>query len=188
MLDLDSALQALEQQLGRLEVRQELVIIGGSGLIALGLVERVTRDVDVVAILEEDRIRVAEPLPEAVTTAAARVAADLDLEPEWLNAQPSEDLVRFGLPEGFSDRLHRREIGPSLVVHLADRFDQIHLKLYAVVDLGAGRHLDDLAALQPSPAELLAAARWARTHDPSPGFRESLVEVLAYLGVDGSDV
>jgi hypothetical protein len=37
----------------------------------------------------------------------------------------------------------------------------------------------------PAAEELLEAARWARTHDPSDGFRQQLVEALTALGVEG---
>ena len=67
----------------------------------------------------------------------------------------------------------------ALTVHFASRIDQIHFKLYAMVDQGAGKHEADLRALAPTTAELLEAARWTRTHDPSEGFREELVAALA---------
>jgi hypothetical protein len=91
-------------------------------------------------------------------------------------------------PEGFLERALRRGYGDALAVLFASRLDQIHLKLYAAVDQGPGRHLSDLQALQPSAAELVQAARWSRTHDPSEGYRGVLVEVLEHLGVsDGLD-
>lgn len=36
--------------------------------------------------------------------------------------------------------------------------------------------------------ELLEAARWARTHDPSPPFAEELRRALAHFGVTADDV
>jgi hypothetical protein len=57
-----------------------------------------------------------------------------------------------------------------------------------MVDQGAGRHEADLRALEPKPEELLSAARWTRTHDPSEGFRQELVAVLAHLGVIDADL
>lgn len=104
------------------------------------------------------------------------------------NAEPSRDLLEFGLPEGFRARLRTQAFGLALTVHFADRIDQVHLKLYAVVDQGPGRHLDDLQALKASGDELIGAARWARTHDPSEGFRAELLRVLAYLGVPDADI
>ena len=75
-----------------------------------------------------------------------------------------------GCPAGFVDRLERRRYGDVLAVHFASRLDQIHFKLYALVDQGSGKHEQDLRALRPTASELLQAAQWARTHDPSGGF------------------
>ena len=124
-------LAALGEQLAARDARFDLVVIGGSGLLALGLINRPTRDV-----------------------------------------------------EGFVDRLERRDYGDALTVHFASRFDQIHFKLYAMVDQGVGKHEADLRALEPTAEELVAAARWAQTHDPSDGFRTELRAVLSHLGVD----
>jgi hypothetical protein len=73
-------------------------------------------------------------------------------------------------------------------VQFASRFDQIHFKLYALVDQGPGRQESDLRQLDPSAQELIAAARWTRTHDPSPGFRDGLERVLRHFGVEGVDL
>lgn len=176
-------LAALGEQLAQRETRVELVVIGGSALLALGLVHRATRDVDVVALLVSGDVADPRPLPESLLEAAERVRNDFDLPADWLNAAPAS-LLDFGLPQGFVERLESREYGPALVVHFASRTDQIHFKLYAMVDQGAGKHEADLVALAPTPDELLAAARWTRTHDPSDGFRQELVSALSYLGVE----
>ncbi|MBA3420299.1 MAG: hypothetical protein H0U12_00080 [Thermoleophilaceae bacterium] len=84
--------------------------------------------------------------------------------------------------------LEERRYGPALTVHFASRFDQIHFKLYALVDQGPGQHESDLRHLRPSEQELIAAARWTRTHDPSPGFRDGLERVLRHLGVERVDL
>jgi hypothetical protein len=81
-----------------------------------------------------------------------------------------------------------KEYGPGLTILFASRLDQIHLKLYATVDQGVGKHLADLKALAPTEPELLRAARWSQTHDPSEGYRRVLVSVLAHLGVIGGDL
>lgn len=70
----------------------------------------------------------------------------------------------------------------------AGRFDQIHFKLYALVDQGSGKHEADLRALKPTREELITAATWARTRDPSEGFYEELLRALAYLGVGDVDL
>jgi hypothetical protein len=176
-------LGALAEQLGLRKASHTIAVIGGSALLALGLVARTTRDVDVLALLEGDELVSAEPLPATLLDAAALVAADFGLPADWLNAGPAA-LVELGLPDGFLTRATRRRYGPALTVLFASRLDQIHFKLYAVVDQGPGRHLSDLKALDPSEAELLQAARWTRTHDPSEGYRSVLAQVLEHFGVD----
>jgi hypothetical protein len=183
----DRLLSALGQQLGALGQRFELVVVGGSGLLALGLIERSTRDVDILALRSGDELDSARPLPPNLELARDRVARDFSLPTDWLNPGPT-DLLDFGLPEGFLDRLCRRDFGDALTVYLASRYDQIHFKLYALVDQGPGKHEDDLRALLPTQAELVAAARWSRLHDPSEGYAQILREVLFHLGVDDVDL
>lgn len=144
-------------------------------------------DVDVVALWEAGSLRKAKPLPRELIDARDRVARDFGLPENWLNPGPA-DLMDLGMPEGFLHRLQTQEFGDGLAVHFAARMDQIHLKLYALVDQGAGKHEQDLRALTPSADELIQAARWARTHDPSEGFREMLERALRYLGVENADL
>jgi hypothetical protein len=183
----DELLFALGEQLAAASQQFDLVVIGGSALLALGLVERATRDVDVLALAGAEGLIPADPLPEALAEARDRVAQDFGLPAGWLNPGATE-LLRFGLPDGFLSRVETRTFGPALTVLYAGRLDQVHFKLYAMVDQGAGRHEADLRALEPTREELLSAARWTRTHDPSEGFRQELVAVLAHLGVTDADL
>lgn len=183
----DRLLSALGEQLAAAGERSELVVIGGSGLLALGLIERSTRDVDLLALRAGNELNSARPLPSVLKIARDRVARDFSLPTDWLNPGPTE-LLELGLPEGFIDRLERRDYGDSLTVYIASRYDQIHFKLYALVDQGPGKHEADLRALSPTEEELLAAARWSRSHDPSEGYAQVLREVLTHLGVDDVDL
>ena len=180
-------LMALGEQLAAQGAHAELVVIGGSALLAVGLSTRPTRDVDVVALLADRELIDPRPFPAELIVARDRVARDFGLPENWLNPGPA-DLLDFGLPEGLVERLEGHDYGASLAVHFASRFDQIHFKLYAMVDQGAGKHEADLRALKPTQAELLAAARWTRAHDPSEGFREQLLATLAHLGVEDVDL
>jgi hypothetical protein len=212
---MEELLDALGQQLAAAGRRFELVVVGGSGLLALGVISRPTRDVDVLALREvggsmaddstppelgrpaadvdvlalgeSGALGKADPLPPALAAARDRVTSDFHLATEWLNTGPA-GLMDLGLPEGFFDRVETRSFGESLTVHFASPLDQIHFKLYAVADQGAGKHEQDLRALHPSPAELVQAARWARTQDPSAGFKEMLEGVLHHFGVDDADL
>ena len=72
----------------------------------------------------------------------------------------------------------------GLTLHLAGRFDQVCFKLHAAVDRvnPEGKHVQDLRALEPTREELLRAARWTRSQDPSEGFRQLLIQALASGG------
>lgn len=176
--------RALADQLSEAGESFEIVVVGGSAFIALGLVERpATKDVDVVALYEAGVLVDPRPLPPSLLEARDRVAREFGVWEGWLNAGPAS-LLDFGLPDGFVERLTPVRYGESLVVHLASRRDQIHLKLYAYADQGAGRHEADLRALGPTRDELVVAARWTRTHDPSEGFLLMLTNALARLGVE----
>lgn len=85
-------------------------------------------------------------------------------------------------------RVVTRPYGTALVVHFASRFDQIHFKLFAMVDQGGARHEADLRALNPTQGELAAAARWSITQDPPSRYRSVLVDALRVLGVNDADL
>lgn len=161
---------------------ETLVVIGGSALIAMGIVSRTTKDVDILAGIDPEFGLVdPRPMSAALQSAAAKVARELDLDPDWLNTGPA-DQVAAGLPEGFLSRLTRHDYGPSLTLYLPDRLDLIHLKLFAIVDQGPGRHVRDLKALRPSGDELLLAARWVLTQDAGEVFPEIVRTTLTALG------
>jgi hypothetical protein len=181
--NLEDALFALAAFLEEAEASQEtLVVIGGSALISLGLISRTTKDVDILAGVDIERGLIdPRPMSEALQTAAEKVAREMQLDPNWLNTGPA-DQVLAGLPEGFLSRLSRREYGSALTIFLPDRFDLIHLKLFAIADQGQGRHSNDLAALQPTDGELLAAARWVLSQDAGESFPQIVRIALTDLG------
>ena len=178
---LNHALQLLNDQLILTNApRTEIVVCGGSALIALSLVPRTTQDVDIVAMMKNGVLADSEPLPEYLMNAAAKVGTSLNLPADWLNNGPASQF-RMGLPEGFSERLHGMEIGEKLAVHYIDRIDQIFFKTFAAADRG-GYHVSDLRQLEPSEDELVAAAKWTLTQDVSPEFREILKDMFMKLG------
>ncbi|CAH2032187.1 hypothetical protein [Trichlorobacter ammonificans] len=184
--------QALRLLNARLELTGapsfNLVICGGTALAATGLVPRTTTDVDIVALLDDEgELLDPAPLPQALVREANEVALDLGLPKDWLNNGPSSGdggLFRMGLPEGFVERLTCETIGKKLTVGFISRYDQIHFKLYAAVDQPGSYHAADLLELRPTDQELLAAAGWTRSHDPSDGYLQGLQWFLKEFGYE----
>jgi hypothetical protein len=92
--ELLDALSALDEELGRLNVRGEVFVVGGAAMAIAYDTRRATADVDAVFA----------PSGE-VGSAALRVAKRLHLEPDWLNDgakafMPGEDENRIGVYEG----------------------------------------------------------------------------------------
>lgn len=162
----------------------QIVVCGGSALIGAGLINRTTRDIDVLAFLSpEGTLIAANPFPEDLFRARDRVTQDLGLEDKWLNPGPA-DLLTHGLPEGITQRLIKKEYGSALTVFFVSRYDQIHFKVFAAADTGPGRHVDDLLILEPTDDELISGARWALSQDPSDDFRIVLKDMMRKLGYE----
>ena len=164
------------------------VVCGGSSLLALSLVSRsTTKDVDILAKVENRELKQPKPLPDWFLEDAKDVQSQLDLPENWINDGPADDLFfRFGLPEGIESRLTGRAYGDCLKISFISRYDQIFFKLYAAVDQSVGSyHYHDLTDLKPTEDELKAAISWIFKQDDSEGFRMVLREVLNHLGFGG---
>ena|SRR5437762_3199606 len=180
---LPRALSALGELLEARGLRFEVVAVGGSALVLLGLIQRATRDLDALALVEADTLVPARELPRALAESVADVGRFLGLDANWLNFGPSS-LLDLGVPAGFKQRLVPRKYG-GLTLHLASRVDHIAFKLYAAVDQGpTSKHAADLRELDPTRAELRTAAQWARSQDPSEGFDSELRKALRYFERD----
>lgn len=174
---LESALRVLGQLLADRKLHYEIVAIGGGSLLLLGLIERTTRDLDLVALIKKQGLISANPLPRPLVQAAEEVGRALDLGKEWLNIGPAS-LLEMGLPPGFMKRLHIRKY-KGLTLYLADRYDQICFKLYASVDQGPqSKHFADLISLRPSLVELQEAKNWCVTHDVSAAFERDINQAI----------
>jgi len=184
--DIETILSALGEQLESSSGEPvELLICGGSALIFLGLVHRTTKDVDILAYVNRSKaddisFTKAEPLSPELIKASEKVARDFNLPENWINTGPTS-AVDLGLPDGLMERVTTKEFGRILTIHFLGRYDQIHFKLYAAVDQGAGIHYDDLLALNPTADELEHAARWSMTHDVSEGYRQILKDLLNHM-------
>jgi len=187
--DVELVLSALGEQLeSLLDKPVELLVCGGSALNVLGLVRRATKDVDILAYIGrsekgETFLIKADSLTPELVIAAKKVARDFNLPDDWLNTGPAS-AVDLGLPNAFMQRATTRVFGNKLAIHFLGHYDQIHFKLYAAVDQGAGKHLDDLLVLKPTSEEIESAARWSMTHDVSDGYKQNLKDLLKYIGFE----
>jgi hypothetical protein len=177
-----------------LEAKSEdvgIVVVGGASLNLLGLIERTTGDVDVIArvhpsddgpeqALPEQALIPPEPMPESLMDAVETVARDFDLPANWMNAVIGAQWD-LGLPPRLEEDLTWRTYG-GLRVGLAGRRTLIALKLFAAVDQGPESvHVQDLVSLRPNEEELEEAAGWVRAQDASPEFATMTHEVVQHV-------
>ena len=184
---LEAALTALGELLTVRGLHYEVVLVGGGNLILRGLIARpTTKDLDLIGEWTPEGVAPIRPMPEPLRDAVIDVGRAFGLADNWLNTGP-DSLLDLGLPDGFVERLERRDFG-GLVAWLAGWFDMVCFKLFAAVDQGPrSRHFQDLGELGPGRDDLLEAARWAIGHDPSPGFRSLLIDTLRALDVEDAD-
>ena len=115
--EIQEALSRTGRRLALMDAGEYSVLVcGGSALKLVGLIERATNDVDVVAMVETSGEKLPpkvlrEGLPEEVSKAAHHVALDLGLPTDWLNDSAIE-VQRLGLPPGILRRAHPKGVRP----------------------------------------------------------------------------
>lgn len=182
--DLDELLQAVGEHLQSKGSSASIVVVGGTALLVLGWVQRVTKDVDVIAtMIERDGrqiLAVPDPLPPGLIDAVQRVARDYGLPSNWLNTEIASQW-KFGLPSGFADEIQWRRYG-TLDVGFAGRRSIIALKLFAAVDQGPKSvHSQDLITLNPTIEELEGAATWVTLQDAGAEFPTLVRQTVEYV-------
>lgn len=145
----------------------EAVAIGGAALVILDVINRSTRDVD---LLETD-------IPEEILKASKEFANAYGLSDYWFNTGPV-DLLR-NLPASWRNDLQPLYTGRSLVLKTLGRVDHIRTKFWAMCD--RMRDLDDLIAINPNDQEINLAIAWVKPLDTNPawpGHVDSMAKVL----------
>ncbi len=166
-------IEGFDRYLVGLGLRFEAVVIGGAALNLLGVVDRVTRDCDVL-----------EPtVPQEIAEAARRFAATETaagnaLQQDWLNNGP-ETLAR-SLPLGWHDRLTTIFDGKAITLRCLGRPDLLKSKLFALCDRAID--LPDCVALTPTTGELTDALLWVLRQDTNPGWPDHVRETFEDLG------
>lgn len=161
-----------------------LVVGGGSAMLAQRLSTRPTKDVDVMALREwEGNVISAYPLPASVKEAAAKVATELRLAPDWLNGAASLHGFDLSLlPTNFWQDPDTREYGHSLKVSFIGRPGLILLKLSAALDRDQRRDIEDLLKLQPTASETEESLRWILHNLLGTATHPKLAPLLRELG------
>lgn len=161
-----------------------IVVVGGASLAANNLVDRTTKDVDVIATAErtdgKDILHKASPFSPEFQAAIDTIARDYQLPGDWLNAVIDKQW-KFGLPNELYVDIEWREYG-ALSVGYVGRTGLIPLKLFAVIDQGHNsKHWQDLIALSPNKEELASAAKWVRSQDAGQHFADFVDQALEEL-------
>lgn len=160
---------AFDRYLTKRKLTLEAVVIGGTALNLLGVVNRPTKDCD---ILHPD-------LPPEIDQAARTFAAEIRnggevLRDDWLNNGPAS--LKDHLPSGWQQRLRIVFIGKSLLLNCLGRDDLLRTKLFALCDRSTD--IGDCIALAPTTDELDAAQNWLEVQDGNPEWPEHVQETL----------
>jgi hypothetical protein len=158
---------AFDRHLVKYGLSFEAVAIGGAALSILGIIDRGTRDLDLIGT----------EIPKPIQKAALEFAQLHALAGDWLNTGP-ESLAR-DLPTGWRTRTQVLYAGAALKLSTLARFDLILSKLWAMCD--RMRDLDDLIALAPNDEELGQAATWVKRLDANPDWPARVDTNLAVL-------
>jgi hypothetical protein len=134
----------------------DAIVVGGSALVLIGIIDRPTRDVDV---LHPD-------LPPQIAEASRAFALQMrqrgiELADTWLNNGPSS--LSKVLPEGWRHRTQPAFSGRALVLETLGRADLLKTKLFALCDRGTD--LADCIAFSPTAEELEEAMPWVTLQD-----------------------
>lgn len=182
---LEELLNAVGSHLEAQESEAAIVVVGGATLSVLGIVDRTTKDVDVIAqaIRDDDdnwTLTPPVPLPEALQKAVALVGRDYGLGADWLNTEVGAQWGQ-GLPDSILQDTEWRRYA-ALWVGFVGRQTLITLKLFAAVDRSAASvHYQDLLALQPTSSELATAEEWVMGQDTSEHFPKLIQDVITHV-------
>lgn len=130
------------------------IAIGGSALSIMGIIDRHTRDLDLLTT----------PIPLPIQNAALSFSKKESLDLNWLNNAPSE-LSRH-LPQDWMSQTVELYSGKALTLHCPCRLHMIYAKFWAMCD--RDRDLDDLLAMKPSTVEITEAVHWTKPLDANP--------------------
>jgi len=171
-MEVRETLRRFDRFLADRRLRLEAVVVGGAALGLLGVIDRPTRDCDILH---------PELSPSVVAAARefARACRDVGapVDDDWLNNGPAS--LAKQLPAGWLARLQDAFRGEAIVLRSLGRSDLLLSKLFALCDRGTD--IGDCIALAPTADELKVAVAWLREQDANPQWPEHVERTVADL-------
>ena len=156
-------IEAFNLWLTKRSLKLEAVVIGGAALALLGVIDRQTRDFDILQPhLSKELLTSAKEFAQYLRSQGTELTSD------WFNNGPTQ--VADLLPEGWRDRLQPLFNGSALTLTTLGRNDLLKTKLFALCDRGTD--LIDCLALAPTKIELVEAIPWLEVQDAHPEWPE----------------
>ena len=160
-------LKRVDEELSRIGESRSLIICGGSALIVMGIIDRQTRDVDVL-----------EPeIDSLLSDIAVRIGKEFGLSDKWLNNGPES--LRRDLKPGWRTRTASIFKGKALEMRSLGREDLLATKLYAFCD--REDDLEDVLKLKPTRTELANIFHWVLKRDASPKWPKRVRDCFSRL-------
>jgi hypothetical protein len=150
----------------------QCIVAGAASLILLDIIDRGTKDCDVLDPKIPEDIKRA-----SVDFASMKNNQGYDLPEDWLNNGP-ESLMEV-LPASW--RKHTRLIydGEVIQLYTLSRLDLLRSKLFGLCDRGTD--LEDCISLSPSDEELNAVIDWVKKQDANPMWPDHVDEQFGVL-------
>lgn len=150
----------------------QCIVVGAASLILLDIIDRRTKDCDVLDPKIPEDVKKA-----SVDFARMKTNQGYDLPEDWLNNGP-ESLLET-LPSNW--RKHTRPIydGEAIRLLTLGRLDLLRSKLFGLCDRGTD--LEDCISLNPTEEELNAVIDWVKNQDANPRWPDHVDEQFGVL-------
>ena len=145
-------LNQFDDQLTKEKVEFNGIVVGASALVLLGIIDRMTRDIDLINNSIPQKVR------DQIEIFAKK---NIGLDSNWINC--SSAVLRKNLQPGWESRLREIFRGKSLRLQTLSRKDLLITKLIGYCDRGTDIY--DCIGMKPSQKELKTSFHWVRQQD-----------------------
>lgn len=166
--NIQGVIRELDQALAELGEKRTLVVCGGGALLVADAIDRVTRDIDVIA----------PELDSVLKGLASSIGKRHGLEEGWINNGPAS-LAR-DLEPGWRDRTEAVYKGMALTLEALGRKDFLASKLFAFCDREE-QDLEDILGMAPAWSEIEPLRSWLLDRDGSELWPKRVATRLSLL-------